>query len=83
MSEATIDVEWMKRDLYGYGPDRPDAQWPNGKKIAVNCELTNLCRLEGLLIHLQLFSIMKRAAREAAKTAMNMQRLCFTSLGNW
>lgn len=45
MSTSTIDVAWMERDLYGYGPDRPNADWPNGKKIAVNCELvaTNYC----------------------------------------
>jgi hypothetical protein len=39
MSAPTVDVAWMERDLYGYGPDRPDAKWPKGKKIAVNCEL--------------------------------------------
>lgn len=41
MASVTIDIHddsWMKRDLYGYGPDRPDAKWPNGAKIAVNCE---------------------------------------------
>jgi hypothetical protein len=32
------DVAWMDRDLFGYGPDRPDAKWPKGAKIAVNCE---------------------------------------------
>lgn len=24
------------RDLIGYGPDVPDAQWPNGAKIAIS-----------------------------------------------
>lgn len=32
------DNKWMDRDLTGYGPDRPDAKWPKGAKIAVNCE---------------------------------------------
>jgi hypothetical protein len=34
----SFDIRWMDRDLVGYGPDRPDAKWPNGAKIAVNCE---------------------------------------------
>ncbi|WVF66412.1 hypothetical protein IAT40_001152 [Kwoniella sp. CBS 6097] len=33
---AKFDDSWMKRDLLGYGPDRPDAKWPKGAKIAVN-----------------------------------------------
>jgi len=35
----SYDNAWMDRDLIGYGPDRPDAKWPNGAKIAVNCQL--------------------------------------------
>ena len=31
------ETSWMDRDLFGYGPDRPDAKWPKGAKIAVNC----------------------------------------------
>ncbi|WVR08412.1 hypothetical protein IAU60_005467 [Kwoniella sp. DSM 27419] len=38
---AQYDDAWMKRDLYGYGPDRPDAKWPNGAKIAVNFVLNH------------------------------------------
>ncbi|WWC62254.1 uncharacterized protein I303_104850 [Kwoniella dejecticola CBS 10117] len=36
-----FDDAWMKRDLYGYGPDRPDAKWPKGAKIAVNFVLNH------------------------------------------
>ncbi|GFZ50385.1 hypothetical protein JCM24511_08142 [Saitozyma sp. JCM 24511] len=37
-ADSTInDKKWMERDLFGYGPDRPDARWPNAAKIAVNC----------------------------------------------
>ena len=36
----SYDNAWMDRDLIGYGPDRPDAKWPNGAKIAVNCQST-------------------------------------------
>lgn len=42
MADITIDIHddaWMARDLYGYGPNRPDAKWPGGAKIAVNCNL--------------------------------------------
>jgi hypothetical protein len=40
----TVDNRWMDRDLIGYGPDRPDAKWPNGAKIAVQCKYTQLFR---------------------------------------
>ncbi|WWD19943.1 hypothetical protein CI109_104416 [Kwoniella shandongensis] len=33
---SKYDTTWMDRDLIGYGPDRPDAKWPKGAKIAVN-----------------------------------------------
>jgi hypothetical protein len=39
------DNAWMDRDLVGYGPDRPDAKWPNGAKIAVNCQSSHLSQL--------------------------------------
>jgi peptidoglycan/xylan/chitin deacetylase (PgdA/CDA1 family) len=36
-----FDTAWMNRDLVGYGPNRPDAKWPNGAKIAVNFVLNH------------------------------------------
>ncbi|KAK4689044.1 allantoinase, partial [Tremellales sp. Uapishka_1] len=38
---AKFDEKWMERDLFGYGPDRPDAKWPKGAKIAVNFVLNH------------------------------------------
>ncbi len=39
------------RDMIGYGPDRPDAQWPNGAKIAVQFVLNYEEGGENNLLH--------------------------------
>ena len=29
-------LNYLARDLYGYGPNPPDPQWPGGSRIAVS-----------------------------------------------
>mgnify|MGYP006876466317 CR=1 FL=1 len=69
------DDSWMKRDLYGYGPDRPDAKWPNGAKIAVNCEFS-----PKETTNVQSSSTTRKVERGAWKTETSMPRPCCTSM---
>lgn len=81
MADISIDIHddaWMKRDLYGYGPDRPDAKWPGGAKIAVNCEL---CQTPSrALADGQSYSTTKREVSEVSRMETNTPRPFYTSM---
>lgn len=75
------DDSWMKRDYFGYGPDRPDAKWPNGAKIAVNCGSPSVTMRHQA--ELKSSSIMKKEARGPWKMEMSMLRRCCMSTDKW
>lgn len=81
MADVTINIHddaWMNRDLYGYGPNRPDAKWPGGAKIAVNCEWHTLS-VHFMLMN-QSYSTTRKGVREVSRTETSTPRPSCTSM---